>query len=240
MRKTGRMRPATAKGSSEAGRARALRPAALPLVRDLDAAPAALPGVEAGPIRGSGGAADGRRSRQRNATRTRLARAALEVFRQRGYDGATTAEMARVADVASGTFYLYFRDKRDAYEAIARDTSRELLTRWRADLSSDRDLRGSIERALRLAVDIWRSDLDRARLLVEGGPALGGAAHFVLVDEVARSLAELRHSAVPAAGDRGRALLLVATGIEMGRVLARRPAAEDELEALIGATLAAF
>ncbi len=186
------------------------------------------------------GPEDSRRSRQRSATRARLAQAALEVFRERGYDGATTAEMARVADVAAGTFYLHFRDKRDAYEAIARDTSRELLTRWRADLAADLDLRSSIERALRLAVDIWRSDLDRARLLVEGGPALGGAAHFALVDEVARSLAGLRHSAVPDAGDRGRALLLVATGIEMGRVLARRPAAEDELEALIAATLAAF
>ena len=73
-----------------------------------------------------------RAERRKRATEARLLDAALDVFCTRGYDGATTAEMARTADVAAGTFYLHFRDKRAAFERLARHAAHDLLGRWRA------------------------------------------------------------------------------------------------------------
>src|ERR1700728_3799733 len=49
------------------------------------------------------------------ATRLRLLRAAEGVFGQRGYDGASIAEICRLADTALGSFYVYFPDKKAAF-----------------------------------------------------------------------------------------------------------------------------
>jgi AcrR family transcriptional regulator len=46
-----------------------------------------------------------------------ILRAAEEVFAERGYAGATIEEIARVAGVAKGTIYLYFRSKDEIYRA---------------------------------------------------------------------------------------------------------------------------
>ncbi|MEO2166599.1 MAG: helix-turn-helix domain-containing protein, partial [bacterium] len=51
---------------------------------------------------------------RRERTSTALIDAATRVFLERGYDGATTGEIARSAGVAAGTYYLYFDDKRAA------------------------------------------------------------------------------------------------------------------------------
>ena len=45
--------------------------------------------------------------------RSRLQRAALELFVQRGYDGTTAAEIAARAGVTERTFFRYFPDKRE-------------------------------------------------------------------------------------------------------------------------------
>jgi len=55
--------------------------------------------------------------------RVRLQRAALELFRERGYDRTTASEIARRAGVTERTFFRYFPDKREALfdgEAVLR------------------------------------------------------------------------------------------------------------------------
>jgi len=44
--------------------------------------------------------------------------AAREVFVERGFDGTTIADIARVAGVAAGTVYLYFPSKADIFAAL--------------------------------------------------------------------------------------------------------------------------
>ncbi len=51
----------------------------------------------------------------------RLHQAALEVFRARGYDAATTREIAQVAGVAVGTVFVYAKDKRDLLFLVVND-----------------------------------------------------------------------------------------------------------------------
>ena len=49
------------------------------------------------------------------ATRQKVLEAAELVFGERGYHGASVTEITRAAGVAQGTFYLYFRGKKEIY-----------------------------------------------------------------------------------------------------------------------------
>lgn len=59
----------------------------------------------------------------------RLHQAALEVFRARGYDAATTREIAQVAGVAVGTVFVYAKDKRDLLFLVVNDDLDAVLRR---------------------------------------------------------------------------------------------------------------
>src|SRR2546429_4819203 len=49
------------------------------------------------------------------ATRQRVLEAAEQVFGAKGYHGASVTEITRAAGVAQGTFYLYFRGKKEIF-----------------------------------------------------------------------------------------------------------------------------
>ena len=52
-------------------------------------------------------------AKPRDDLRSQLQQQALELFRERGYDGVTTAEIAAQAGVTERTFFRYFPDKRE-------------------------------------------------------------------------------------------------------------------------------
>ncbi len=51
-------------------------------------------------------------------TREALLRAAEKVFGEKGYYAASISEITQEAQVAMGTFYLYFKDKEDIFRAL--------------------------------------------------------------------------------------------------------------------------
>lgn len=178
------------------------------------------------------GAVATRHQRRRRATETRLLDAALRVFCARGYDAATTAEMARAAGVAAGTFYVHFRDKRAAYEQLARRAAQDLLARWRTAMRPRMAVADRVATGLRLAATYWRADPARARLLLEGGPSFGTQGHLRFVDEIASVLTTGRSSAATTSA-HAVALMTAALGIELGRLIVARPEAKAEADALI-------
>ena len=56
----------------------------------------------------------GLRERKRLATRRAIQLAAVEIVRERGLDGTTVDEIARVADISPRTFFNYFSSKEEA------------------------------------------------------------------------------------------------------------------------------
>jgi AcrR family transcriptional regulator len=66
-------------------------------------------------------ASEGRRERSKAANRQAILEAARRVFAQLGYEGCTVRDIIRGTDLASGTFYNYFKSKEEVFEALADD-----------------------------------------------------------------------------------------------------------------------
>jgi len=82
--------------------------------------------------------------------RDAILRAAIDVFADRGYFNAQVADVARVAGVAAGTVYLYFRSKDDLLISIFERGMREALAEGRALVADAADPRERLRRLARL------------------------------------------------------------------------------------------
>ena len=71
----------------------------------------------------------GRREQNKAENRTALLKAARAVFAEMGYGAASVRNIVRRTDLASGTFYNYFKDKDEIFEAVVGELTGELLKR---------------------------------------------------------------------------------------------------------------
>lgn len=58
---------------------------------------------------------------EKEATRERIEAAALELFRTRGFEATTTRDIAKAAEIATGTLFNYFAAKEAIVAALAQD-----------------------------------------------------------------------------------------------------------------------
>src|SRR5512133_2637825 len=77
--------------------------------------------------RGHKPAAAGLRERNKERKREALVRAGRALFLAHGFEGTTTRAIAAKAGVASGTFFLYFREKRDLLFHLFREEASQIL-----------------------------------------------------------------------------------------------------------------
>ncbi len=90
----------------------------------------------------------GKRERAKAANRHAILVAARRVFAELGYDVATVRDIIRRTELASGTFYNYFRSKEEVYEALADDGAR----RFRPALRHAREHARNFEDYLRTSL----------------------------------------------------------------------------------------
>lgn len=72
-------------------------------------------------------------------TRQRILDAAEEVFGERGYHQAGIVDITQKADVALGTFYVYFGDKRAAFQDLVRELNHRLRMEIQVAVSREED-----------------------------------------------------------------------------------------------------
>lgn len=81
----------------------------------------------------------GKRERAKAANRLAILKAARIVFAELGYDATTVRDIIRRTDLASGTFYNYFKSKEEIHDALVRQTvldfSEVFRRRKREDMS---------------------------------------------------------------------------------------------------------
>jgi AcrR family transcriptional regulator len=89
----------------------------------------------------------GKRARAKEANRRAILDAARVVFARIGYEAANIRDIIRETNLASGTFYNYFKSKEEVFEAIANDS----VKRFRPLLQKVREEAGDLESYLRAA-----------------------------------------------------------------------------------------
>jgi AcrR family transcriptional regulator len=117
--------------------------------------------------------ANGKRANTKAANRRAILTAARRVFALIGYEATTVRDIIRETDLASGTFYNYFKSKEEVFQAIAEDSTH----RFRAHLSEVRARTNSIEDYIEHAFRAYFSFIAR-----ENEEAIrAGAPHLALM-----------------------------------------------------------
>ena len=71
--------------------------------------------------------------------REQLLSVAAAIFAERGYSGATTAELAKAAGVTEPIIYRHFNSKRDLFVALIDQTGAETIALWQQQLADAGD-----------------------------------------------------------------------------------------------------
>jgi AcrR family transcriptional regulator len=75
----------------------------------------------------------GKREKNKEQTKERILRAALELFREKGFEGTTTKEISRRSGIAEGTLFNYFKTKEDLALYFFQKETEGLIKWFRAD-----------------------------------------------------------------------------------------------------------
>jgi AcrR family transcriptional regulator len=107
------------------------------------------------------------RHQQAAATRRQLLDAAREVFEARGYRATTVGSITDRASTAHGTFYLYFRNKEDAFCQVIESVIVDELA-LASVVPADHDHRAAIEQGIRNFLAVYHRHDGLWRALLEG------------------------------------------------------------------------
>ena len=110
-----------------------------------------------------------RRQERAKATAEQLLAAARDVFTERGYRATTVGAITARADTAHGTFYLYFKNKDDAFAKVFADAVAELEAESQAPW--DGDVRTTLHRAIDGYFGVIERHRGLWRCLMEGSYA---------------------------------------------------------------------
>jgi TetR/AcrR family fatty acid metabolism transcriptional regulator len=84
------------------------------------------------------------------------------VFAQKGFFNSKVAEIARLAGVADGTIYLYFKNKDDLLISIFEDKMKEVIFRFRQGLAAEKEVRGRLACLIRMHLTEFQANPDLA------------------------------------------------------------------------------
>jgi AcrR family transcriptional regulator len=110
----------------------------------------------------------------KKARRQVLLQAARDVFASKGYHDAKVDDICALANVAKGTYYLYFKDKRAVLEELVDGLFARIATAiLRVDVA--RDVAGQIQHNIRAIVAVFLDDPALTRILLSYAAGLDPA-----------------------------------------------------------------
>ncbi|MGH9068977.1 MAG: TetR/AcrR family transcriptional regulator [Acidimicrobiales bacterium] len=107
-----------------------------------------------------------KRQERAAATAEQLLAAARQVFETRGYQASTVGAITKAASTAHGTFYLYFKNKEDAFAKVIGLVCQEMYLQVRAAWTND--IHQSLHEATRAYVEVFAAHPGLWRALLEG------------------------------------------------------------------------
>jgi AcrR family transcriptional regulator len=117
--------------------------------------------------------AAGKRERSKAANREAIIEAARRIFAQLGYEATTVRDIIRGTDLASGTFYNYFKSKEEVFEALQDDGAR----RFRPLLRAEGERAATFESFVKSALASYFQFVAEENNALGGAERLGHAVH---------------------------------------------------------------
>lgn len=128
-----------------------------------------------------------RRDRKKEETRQRIFKAAIKLFRERGFEAATVDEISEKADVAKGTFFNYFPRKESVLGYLSEQRLQETEANAAAILANAKPVREKLVEIYSHAAGAYEEDRDLSRVVLS--ELLH--QHFSPVHEIGRRWDEL-------------------------------------------------
>lgn len=91
--------------------------------------------------------------------------AATSVFSQQGFYNSTVADVARVADVADGTIYLYFKNKDDLLISIFEHSMEVFIDAAREEMRGSENPREKLKKFITLHLKLVQKNQDLAQVI---------------------------------------------------------------------------
>jgi AcrR family transcriptional regulator len=101
-----------------------------------------------------------------------LLAAARKVFRDKGYDGATVAQIVEEAGVAQGTFYLYYPSKKDVFFALGQHLFEEMASHVTDEVAGELPLDERVRAITAACFDASRENSDLVKLVFFGADSV--------------------------------------------------------------------
>jgi AcrR family transcriptional regulator len=181
----------------------------------------------------------GRRERTKQANREAILSAAREVFSDIGYGAATVRDIVRRTDLASGTFYNYFPDKKSVLRALVDEIAVGARARVKAARAAATTLEAFVADGFRAyfaflaqdpqTVSLMRRNAGTIRTMFDE-PALGAGIAELRADLDAGIAA----GALPAHDSGLMAAAMVGAAVEVGlEMVAREPVDVERCAAFV-------
>lgn len=106
---------------------------------------------------------------KKDAKRTAMMQAAVQVFAEKGYHSATVRDVVKAADVAIGTFYFYFPDKETLFTYLYEETADFLVQTLQQSVNAQRNLPNKIMAGVQSYINIALYEPAVVNLLLVGG-----------------------------------------------------------------------
>jgi AcrR family transcriptional regulator len=100
----------------------------------------------------------GKREETKASNRQAIIDAARRVFAELGYGATTVRDIIRATDLASGTFYNYFKSKEEVFQALQDETALRVRPRLRAERIRARTFEEFISGSFRTFFDFVKND----------------------------------------------------------------------------------
>jgi AcrR family transcriptional regulator len=141
------------------------------------------------------------RTQRQSKRREAILAAALEEFASSGFAAARLDDVARRADVAKGTIYLYFRDKESLFQELVRTMIGPIVGALEAAPLADLPARAIAETIAEIFVcEVFGTRRkDVIRLIIAEGPRFPKLAEFYyheVIERVTAAMRTLMHRAV--------------------------------------------
>lgn len=107
-----------------------------------------------------------RKERDKQLRRDDILKAAARIFALKGYYKATIQDIAQEAEYATGTVYLYFKDKDELYFSLVFDKLNELLSMIRESSRHVNDARKKLEVFLQESLSYFEKNRDFFRIYI--------------------------------------------------------------------------